>query len=41
MGNLFAKIFNLLGGTGASASTTACWTWFIDEPKMPKSLIEK
>lgn len=41
MGNLFAKIFNLIGGFGASASTTACTLWVFDEPKMPNSLIEK
>lgn len=41
MGSLFAKICSLLGGFGASAGSTACTVWFYDEPKMPKSLIEK
>lgn len=41
MGSLFAKICSLLGGFGASAGSTACIMWVFDEPKMPKSLIEK
>ena len=41
MGNLFAKICELLGGFGAKAGSTACIVWWYDEPEMPKSLIEK
>lgn len=35
--NLLAK----LGGSVANTGTQGCYLWFIDEPKMPKSLIEK
>ena len=35
--NLLAK----LGAGAANTGTQACMYWFIDEPKMPKSLIEK
>ena len=38
---LLAKLFNLIGGAGANASTTACYVWVFDEPEMPRSLIEK
>ena len=35
--NLLAK----LGLGAAAAGTQACGFWIVDEPKMPKSLIEK
>lgn len=35
--NLLAKI----GGETSILGTNACLFWFMDEPKMPKSLIEK
>ena len=38
---LLAKLFELVGGLFSSAASTACMTWALDEPKMPKSLIEK
>lgn len=38
---LLAKLFELIGGFSSNAATTACWTWVIDEPEMPRSLIEK
>ena len=38
---LLAKLFNLIGGAGANASTTACTFLVFDEPEMPRSLIEK
>lgn len=41
MRGLFAKVCSLLGGFGASAGSTACVVWILDEPEMPKSLIEK
>lgn len=41
MGNLLAKIFNFIGNTSASLSINECSFWLLDEPEMPKSLIEK
>ena len=35
--NLLAKI----GTNAATNGTQGCWFWITDEPKMPKSLIEK
>ena len=35
--NLLAK----LGFGAATTGTQGCYVWFTDEPKMPKSLIEK
>lgn len=40
MGKL-AAILAAIGSVAATMGTQACSTWFIDEPKMPKSLIEK
>ena len=36
-----AKLFELIGGVCSSAASTACMTWALDEPEMPRSLIEK
>lgn len=41
MSKLFSKIFAAVAGLGAIAGTTGCYVIWIDEPKMPKSLIEK
>lgn len=41
MANLFAKICELLGGFGAATGSVACVVWILDEPEMPRSLIEK
>lgn len=41
MGNLLAKIFNFIGNFGAQACSNVCIMWALDEPEMPKSLIEK
>ena len=35
--DLLAKI----GGGAANKGTQGCIVWFMDEPKMPKNLIEK
>lgn len=35
-----AKLFSAIGSLG-SIGTVGCAHWFIDEPKMPRSLIEK
>ena len=40
MGKL-ATILAAIGSAAATMGTQACLTWFTDEPKMPKSLIEK
>lgn len=38
--DFLANIFKFLGGM-SSTSTVGCWRLFIDEPEMPKSMIEK
>ena len=39
--NFIAELLAKLGSGAANTGTQACWFWFMDEPKMPKSLIEK
>lgn len=41
MSKLFSKIFTAIASFGSGAGTTGCYTWWLDEPEMPKSLIEK
>lgn len=36
-----ANILAAIGGAAAAAGTQGCFVWIMDEPKMPKSLIEK
>ena len=36
---MFAAIFKAIGSLNGSGS--ACWHFIIDEPEMPKSMIEK
>ena len=36
-----AELLSLLGMNSASVGTQGCAAWFVDEPKMPKCLIEK
>lgn len=36
-----ADVLALLGGNAANAGTQGCYWWFLDEPKAPKSLIER
>lgn len=38
---LLAKLFEVIGGLCSSAASTACVVWVLDEPEMPRSLIEK
>lgn len=40
MGKL-AAILAAIGSVAATMGTQACLAWLMDEPKMPKSLIEK
>lgn len=37
---MFASILKVLGSIAASASSAGCAWYFLDEPKMPKSLIK-
>ena len=39
--NFIAELLAKLGSGAANVGTQACGFWFMDEPKMPKSLIEK
>lgn len=41
MSKLFSKIFSAIASFGSHAGTTGCYSWWYDEPEMPKSLIEK
>ena len=41
MEKLFARIFGALGNLGSKGGNSACWVFFIDEPEMPKHMIEK
>ncbi len=38
--NFFAKLFANIGLLTADASTTACPWFYLDEPKMPNSMIK-
>lgn len=37
---MFAVLLNWIGSLSAKAGTKACLIWYIDEPKMPKSLLK-
>ena len=39
--NFIANILCSIGNFAASFGTQGCWTLFLDEPSMPKCLIEK
>ena len=36
-----AGVLTVLGSVAATIGTQGCLVWFLDEPKMPKHLIEK
>lgn len=36
-----ANILKALGFSAATTGTQGCWYLFVDEPKMPRKLIEK
>lgn len=38
---MFASLLSWLGSFAASTGTKACSVWLADEPKMPKSLLNK
>ena len=38
--SFFANILKALGVSAATVGTQGCWALFMDEPKMPKSLIK-
>ena len=39
--NFIANILALLGTGSASAGTQGCYWFFLDEPKAPKSIIDR
>lgn len=39
--NFIASILSSIGNFAASFGTQGCWYLFMDEPEMPKQLIEK
>ena len=39
--SLFSKIFKAIGSLSVSKGSNACIKLFIDEPEMPKSMIER
>lgn len=39
--NFIAEILAALGVSAANAGTQGCLVYFLDEPKMPKSLLDK
>ena len=38
---MFATLLNLLGSFSAAAGTKASVLWWSDEPKMPRSMLNK
>lgn len=38
---MFTSLLSWLGGLSAAFGTKACTLWLMDEPKMPKSLLNK
>lgn len=38
---MLVSLLSWIGSISASAGTKACFVWFTDEPKMPKSLLNK
>lgn len=38
---MLSKLLSWLGATSADMGTQGCIVWFMDEPKVPKALIEK
>ena len=38
---MFAALLSWLGELSANMGTSACLIWYMDEPKMPKSLLNK
>jgi cyclic lactone autoinducer peptide len=39
--SLFSKLFKTIGSLNNSGSSKACLHVFLDEPEMPKSMIER
>ncbi len=38
---MFASLLSWIGSLSSNLGTKACILWFADEPKMPKSLLNK
>ncbi len=34
-------ILTAIGTAAATVGSQGCWVWFLDEPEMPKCMIEK
>ena len=39
--NFIADLLAKIGLNAANTGTQGCFYWFLDEPKMPKSLLDK
>lgn len=39
--NFIAEILAAIGVSAANAGTQGCYWWYLDEPKMPKALLDK
>jgi len=39
--NFLANLLAAIGNAAASFGTQGCYAWIVDEPKMPKSLLDK
>lgn len=37
---MLARLLSWIGSLSAKAGTKACLLWYVDEPKMPKSLLK-
>ena len=38
---MFASLLSWIGSFAAATGTKACVVWLVDEPKMPKSMLNK
>lgn len=38
---MFASLLNFIANLSKSGASTACFLWILDEPEMPKHMIEK
>ena len=37
---MLARLLSWIGSLSAGSGTKACLAWYVDEPKMPKSLLK-
>lgn len=38
---MLTSLLSLIGSLSASAGTKACFLWLMDEPSMPKCMVQK